>query len=116
MKRSPLVLAALALALVVFSACAPSESAAARAGPTTTLASPTLGAALPPPTASGPVLGPEALTPAPLALTSAPMAIRDPADWPMFRFSLDRTGYNPTEVTLKPPLKLVWRFKAGAKI
>jgi hypothetical protein len=44
------------------------------------------------------------------------MAIRDPADWPMFRFSLDRTGYNPTEVTLKPPLKLVWRFKAGAKI
>jgi hypothetical protein len=38
------------------------------------------------------------------------------ADWPMFRFSLDRAGYNPTETTLKPPLELEWQFDAKGKI
>jgi hypothetical protein len=38
------------------------------------------------------------------------------ANWPMFRFSLDRTGYNPTENSLSPPLELKWRFDAKSKI
>jgi PBP1b-binding outer membrane lipoprotein LpoB len=40
----------------------------------------------------------------------------EPADWPMFRFSLDRCGYNATETILKPPLELKWKFKAKSKI
>jgi hypothetical protein len=40
----------------------------------------------------------------------------EPADWPMFRFSLDRSGYNATENILKPPLELKWKFKAKSKI
>jgi hypothetical protein len=38
------------------------------------------------------------------------------ADWPMFRFSLDRAGYNPNETRLKPPLALKWEYKTGSKI
>lgn len=34
----------------------------------------------------------------------------------MFRFSLDRSGYNPTEIVLKPPLELKWTFKAEGSI
>jgi len=40
----------------------------------------------------------------------------EPADWPMFRFSLDRAGYNPNETRLKPPLALKWEHKTGSKI
>jgi len=40
----------------------------------------------------------------------------EPADWPMFRFSLDRAGYNPNETRLKPPLTLKWEHKTGSKI
>jgi hypothetical protein len=40
----------------------------------------------------------------------------EPADWPMFRFNLDRSGYNATENILKPPLELKWKFKAKSKI
>jgi hypothetical protein len=38
------------------------------------------------------------------------------AGWSMFRFSLDRAGYNPNEVRLKPPLALKWEYKTGSKI
>jgi hypothetical protein len=38
------------------------------------------------------------------------------ADWPMFRFSLDHSGYNASEQVLKPPLELKWKFKAKSKI
>jgi hypothetical protein len=34
----------------------------------------------------------------------------------MFRFSLDRAGYNPTETSLTPPLALKWQFDAEGKI
>jgi len=38
------------------------------------------------------------------------------ADWPMFRFSLDRAGFNPTETVVRPPLELKWHFEARSKI
>jgi hypothetical protein len=34
----------------------------------------------------------------------------------MFRFSLDRAGYNRSETQLKPPLALKWQYKTGSKI
>jgi hypothetical protein len=34
----------------------------------------------------------------------------------MFRFSLDRAGYNPYETQLKPLLALKWEYKTGSKI
>jgi hypothetical protein len=34
----------------------------------------------------------------------------------MFRFSLNRTGYNPNESVLRPPLELKWQFDAEGKI
>ena len=37
-------------------------------------------------------------------------------DWPRFRYDVNRTGYNPEETQLKPPLKLKWRFEARSKI
>ena len=45
-----------------------------------------------------------------------PAGMQASADWPMFRFSLDHSGYNPTEHTLKPPFELKWKFKAKSKI
>jgi hypothetical protein len=36
------------------------------------------------------------------------------AGWPMFRYSLDRAGYNPME--LEPPLELRWQFDTTGKI
>jgi glucose dehydrogenase len=38
----------------------------------------------------------------------------EPADWPMFRFSLDHSGYNASEQVLKPPLELKWRYRANS--
>ena len=49
--------------------------------------------------------------PGPTAVVGQPSA-----DWPMFRFSLDRAGYNPHELTVRPPLKLEWEFQAQSKI
>ena len=37
-------------------------------------------------------------------------------DWPMFRFGLDRAGYNANETRLKPPLAVTWEYKTGSKI
>jgi hypothetical protein len=34
----------------------------------------------------------------------------------MFRFDLNRTGYNPNESLVKPPLELKWQFDAKGKI
>jgi hypothetical protein len=34
----------------------------------------------------------------------------------MFRYSLNRAGHNPHEVTLRPPLELKWQFRAKSKI
>lgn len=45
-----------------------------------------------------------------------PTGTQASADWPMFRFSLDHSGYNATEHTLKPPFELKWKFKAKSKI
>lgn len=39
-----------------------------------------------------------------------------PTGWPMFRYSLDRAGYNPYETDVRPPLELKWEFKAQSKI
>jgi len=44
------------------------------------------------------------------------MLAQPSADWPMFRFSLNRAGYNPNETRLKPPLALKWEYKTGSKI
>jgi hypothetical protein len=38
------------------------------------------------------------------------------SDWAMFRYNLNRAGYNPTETDLYPPLVLKWEFKASGKI
>jgi hypothetical protein len=57
-------------------------------------------------------------TPSPLLETptvgSAPS--QSVTGWPMFRYSLDRAGYNPTEGELEPPLELRWQFDAKGKI
>ena len=37
-------------------------------------------------------------------------------DWPMFRFNLNRVGYNPNEKYVKPPLSLKWEHKTDNKI
>jgi hypothetical protein len=34
----------------------------------------------------------------------------------MFRFDLNRTGYNPQESVVAPPLDLKWQFDAKGKI
>jgi hypothetical protein len=34
----------------------------------------------------------------------------------MFRFGLNRSGYNPDESLVKPPLELRWQFDAKGKI
>ena len=59
---------------------------------------------------------PEAPTPIPTVPTPSPMSPQPSIDWPMFRFSLDRAGYNPTETSVRPPLELKWRFEARSKI
>lgn len=46
----------------------------------------------------------------------APVIPQASADWPMFRFDVEHTGYNATETVLKPPLELKWKFKAKSKI
>lgn len=54
-----------------------------------------------------------------LASTSplpAPAVPEPSVDWPLFRFSLDRAGYNPAESVLRPPLELKWQFDAKGKI
>lgn len=55
-------------------------------------------------------------TPVPIVLTSTPTRPQSSLGWPMFRFSLDRAGYNPNETSLKPPLALKWEYKTGSKI
>jgi hypothetical protein len=45
-----------------------------------------------------------------------PMTALALADWPMFRYDLEHTGYNATENNLKPPLELKWKFHAKSKI
>jgi len=52
----------------------------------------------------------------PTALGVAPETSQPSVNWPMFRFSLDRAGYNPNETRLKPPLALEWEYKTGSKI
>ena len=55
--------------------------------------------------------------PEPVSTPTLPPVVEQPsADWPMFRFSLDHSGYNATETILKPPLELKWKFKAKSKI
>ncbi len=44
----------------------------------------------------------------------APVPIR-PEDWPMFMYDLYFSGRSPDQ-TLKPPLKLLWKFKTGGPI
>jgi len=107
----------LGLALVALSACAQ---------PTATLvpphaASPTLAAETPatsPPrvATSTETSSPPPTSPTPASVTPIPAIHRAPADWPMFRFNLNRTGYNPTESVLRPPLELKWQFDAKGKI
>lgn len=55
--------------------------------------------------------------PEPVSTPTLPPVVEQPsADWPMFRFSLDHSGYNATETIVKPPLELKWKFKAKSKI
>jgi len=51
-----------------------------------------------------------------LPSTSAEVVTQRSTDWPMFRFSLDRAGYNPNETRLKPPLVLKWEYKTDNQI
>jgi hypothetical protein len=70
-----------------------------------------------------PTYTPEAPTSTPVpptptaSITKSTSASNQPcADWPMFRFDLNRTGYNPNESFVKPPLELKWQFDAKGKI
>lgn len=92
MKRRCPLLVALAVALAILSACA---------RPTPTPASlPTPGQ-------------PATATPSP---ASGATPDQPSTDWPMFRYSLDRAGYNPHETAVRPPLELKWEFQAKSKI
>jgi len=42
-------------------------------------------------------------------------ALRTSSDWPMFHYDACRTGFSPDK-TIKPPLKVLWKFKTGAKV
>ena len=107
MKRTFLVLVTATLGLMLLSSCTPAPV------PTVTLL-PIQGCQTPP------LLLPTPLPPTPTTIpatsTPSPVVPLEPADWPMFRFGLDRSGYNPTEVVLKPPLELKWEFKSKSKI
>jgi len=111
MRQRRLASVTLFLVLVILSACARPTATAVPTSvkpPPAVAERPTAAAALP--------------TSAPATPTAAPATevvtkpASSPGDWPMFRFSLDRAGYNPNETTLKPPLSLKWQYKTGSKI
>jgi len=120
MKRACLGLM-MALAVMILSACTrpettPMPSSAAvltsvAKGPASSPTPPT-----PVPQALTPSTALAAPTPIPPTLPPAPTPAPFPADWPMFRFSPDRAGYNPTESVLRPPLELKWQFDAKGEI
>ncbi len=56
------------------------------------------------------------ITPIQEATMPPPTPSNASADWPMFRYNLERAGYNPMETKLRPPLELKWEFQAKGKI
>ena len=64
-----------------------------------------------PPT-SKPKAQPESEPKSPPAVPPAPTR---PEDWPMFMYDLHFSGRSPDR-TLKPPLKLLWKYKTGGPI
>jgi|GEM_PF-6217520 len=48
--------------------------------------------------------------------TGATVGRAEADTWPMFRFDLHNTGFNPFETTAAPPLKLKWQFDSSGKI
>ena len=82
---------------------------------------PTSTAQVEPPVAAKPTDVPRALTETALPQSArpaapTPMPQLPSTDWPMFRFSLDRAGYNPHETDVKPPLSMKWQYKTAGKI
>ena len=111
----------LTLSLVVLSGCAQAEPTPVAVGSTPTV-SPTRPVTAAPSATASATPSPQAPTETPLPPTptlvppTSTAGSRGVVDWPMFRFSLDRGGYNPQEKTLKPPLELKWKFDAKGKI
>ena len=118
-----LLAAGLALALLV--GCGPTANeapAAVTLGPAPPAEGPGLGPEAPPDAPPLPTIGPPptpgAPPPTPTPAGPAPTLSRDQFtnDWTMFRYGLDRAGYNPRETRLKPPLVIQWEFKTDDKI
>jgi hypothetical protein len=109
MNRGLLLLVAPFLVLVLVAACSPATSTPASAPlePVTPIPP------IPSPTRPKPTIVPATPTSIPGTATRTPLP---PSDWPMFRFGLDRSGYNPSETVLKPPLELKWEYKTKSKI
>ena len=51
----------------------------------------------------------------PKSLPVVPAVPTRPEDWPMFMYDLHFSGRSPDQ-TLKPPLKLLWKYKTGGPI
>ncbi len=119
MRRAVLGLIGFVLAAMILSTCTPATAPPA-AVPTQTAESPASQPAASPEavtvSAASPTPAPASPTPTRPAATFTPMSAQAAGDWPMFRFSLDRAGYNPHETRVRPPLELEWQFEARSKI
>ena len=100
-----------ALLLLVLCACAQSDRPQAPAAGAGQLSEePTATATAP---AQAPTAPEEPVAPSP---TPATPVRQSATEWTMFRYSLDRAGYNPVEAKVRPPLSLRWKFDAKSKI